>query len=117
MYYEVAAVVVTLVLVGKWMEQRAKAQTSEAIHKLMGLQPKTARVIRQGVEQEIPIGEVQVGDCIRVRPGEKVPVDGVILEGSSAIDESMATGESLPVVKSVGMRLSRPLSTRPAALS
>jgi Cu+-exporting ATPase len=101
-YYEVAAVVVTLVLVGKWMEQRAKAQTSEAIHKLMGLQPKTARVIRQGVEQEIPIGEVQVGDCIRVRPGEKVPVDGVILEGSSAIDESMVTGESLPVVKSVG---------------
>jgi len=101
-YYEVAAVVVTLVLAGKWMEQRAKAQTSEAIRKLMGLQPKTARVIREGVEQEIPIAAVQVGDWIRVRPGEQVPVDGVILEGSSSLDESMVTGESLPVSKSVG---------------
>ncbi|MFS8867835.1 heavy metal translocating P-type ATPase [Synechococcus sp. OH30] len=101
-YYEVAAVVVTLVLSGKWMEQRAKAQTSEAIRKLMGLQPKTARVIREGVEQEIPIAAVQVGDWIRVRPGEQVPVDGVILEGSSSLDESMVTGESLPVSKSVG---------------
>lgn len=101
-YYEVAAVVVTLVLAGKWMEQQAKAQTSEAIRKLMGLQPKTARVIREGVEQEIPIAAVQVGDWIRVRPGEQVPVDGVILEGSSSLDESMVTGESLPVSKSVG---------------
>ncbi|MFS8861342.1 heavy metal translocating P-type ATPase [Synechococcus sp. H60.1] len=101
-YYEVAAVVVTLVLVGKWMEQRAKGQTSEAIRKLMGLQPKTARVIRDGVEQDIPIAAVQVGDRIRVRPGEKVPVDGVILEGSSSLDESMVTGESLPVSKSAG---------------
>ncbi len=101
-YYEVAAVVVTLVLVGKWMEQRAKGQTSEAIRKLIGLQPKTARVIRDGVEQDIPIAAVQVGDRIRVRPGEKVPVDGVILEGSSSLDESMVTGESLPVSKSAG---------------
>ncbi|MEN9226788.1 MAG: heavy metal translocating P-type ATPase [Thermostichus sp. HHBFW_bins_43] len=101
-YYEVSAVVTTLILVGKWMEQRAKGQTSEAIRKLMGLQPKTARVIRQGVEQDIPIREVQVGDRIRVRPGEKVPVDGVILEGSSAVDESMVTGESLPVQKNAG---------------
>lgn len=101
-YYEVAAVVVTLVLVGKWMEQRAKGQTSEAIRKLIGLQPKTARVIRDGVEQDIPIAAVQVGDRIRVRPGEKVPVDGVILEGSSSLDESMVTGESLPVLKSAG---------------
>ncbi|MFS8887158.1 heavy metal translocating P-type ATPase, partial [Synechococcus sp. R55.1] len=101
-YYEVSAVVTTLILVGKWMEQRAKRQTSEAIRKLIGLQPKTARVIRHGVEQDIPIREVQVGDRIRVRPGEKVPVDGVILEGSSSLDESMVTGESLPVVKSAG---------------
>lgn len=101
-YYEVSAVVTTLILVGKWMEQRAKGQTSEAIRKLIGLQPKTARVIRQGVEQDVPIREVQVGDRIRVRPGEKVPVDGVILEGSSSLDESMVTGESLPVVKSAG---------------
>jgi Cu+-exporting ATPase len=72
-YYEVSAVVTTLILVGKWMEQRAKGQTSEAIRKLIGLQPKTARVIRQGVEQDVPIREVQVGDWIRVRPGEKVP--------------------------------------------
>ncbi|MCF2970332.1 heavy metal translocating P-type ATPase [Synechococcus sp. Nb3U1] len=101
-YYEVSAVVTTLILVGKWMEQQAKGQTSEAIRKLMGLQPKTARVIRQGVERDIPIREVQVGDQIRVRPGEKVPVDGVVLEGSSAVDESMVTGESLPIQKSVG---------------
>ncbi len=99
-YYEVSAVVTTLILVGKWMEQRAKGQTSEAIRKLIGLQPKTARVIRHGMEQDIPIREVQVGDRIRVRPGEKVPVDGVVLEGSSAVDESMVTGESLPVLKS-----------------
>ncbi len=101
-YYEVSAVVTTLILVGKWMEQRAKGQTSEAIRKLIGLQPKTARVIRDGVEQDIPIAAVQVGDRIRVRPGEKVPVDGVILEGSSTLDESMVTGESLPVSKSAG---------------
>ncbi|MCJ2542387.1 heavy metal translocating P-type ATPase [Thermostichus vulcanus] len=101
-YYEVSAVVTTLILVGKWMEQRAKGQTSEAIRKLIGLQPKTARVIRNGREEDIPIREVQVGDQIRVRPGEKIPVDGVILEGSSAVDESMVTGESLPVEKSAG---------------
>ncbi len=101
-YYEVSAVVTTLILVGKWMEQRAKGQTSEAIRKLIGLQPKTARVIRHGMEQDIPIREVQVGDRIRVRPGEKVPVDGVVLEGSSAVDESMVTGESLPIQKSAG---------------
>lgn len=101
-YYEVSAVVTTLILVGKWMEQQAKGQTSEAIRKLIGLQPKTARVIRHGREEDIPIREVQVGDPIRVRPGEKVPVDGVVLEGSSAVDESMVTGESLPVQKSAG---------------
>ncbi|MFQ3613487.1 MAG: heavy metal translocating P-type ATPase [Cyanobacteriota bacterium] len=101
-YYEVSAVVTTLILVGKWMEQRAKGQTSEAIRKLIGLQPKTARVIRNGREEDIPIREVQVGDQIRVRPGEKIPVDGVVLEGSSAVDESMVTGESLPIQKSVG---------------
>ncbi|MFQ3584689.1 MAG: heavy metal translocating P-type ATPase [Cyanobacteriota bacterium] len=101
-YYEVSAVVTTLILVGKWMEQRAKGQTSEAIRKLIGLQPKTARVIRNGREEDIPIREVQVGDQIRVRPGEKIPVDGVILAGSSAVDESMVTGESSPVEKSAG---------------
>ncbi|MGQ9838076.1 MAG: heavy metal translocating P-type ATPase [Cyanobacteriota bacterium] len=101
-YYEVAAVVTTLILVGKWMKQQAKGQTTAAIRKLIGLQPKTARVIGKGGEKDIPIREVRVGDWIRVRPGEKVPVDGVVLEGSSMVDESMVTGESLPVQKSVG---------------
>ncbi len=101
-YFESAAVIITLIKVGKYLEARAKGQTSAAIKNLMSLQAKTARVEREGRELEIPVNEVRVGDVVSVRPGEKIPVDGVILNGSSAIDESMITGESLPVEKTVG---------------
>ncbi|MEB3827546.1 heavy metal translocating P-type ATPase [Phormidium sp. CCY1219] len=101
-YYEPAAVIVTLILLGRLLETRAKGETSEAIRKLMGLQARTARVIRQGKEADIPIQEVEVGDIIVVRPGEKIPVDGEVIEGSSAIDESMVTGEPVPVTKQSG---------------
>jgi P-type Cu+ transporter len=100
LYYETAVVIIALVLMGRWMEARAKKQTSSAIKALAGLQARTARVIRDGAEQDIPIESVQVGDHVRVRPGEKVPVDGVIVEGMSALDESMLTGEPVPVEKS-----------------
>ena len=102
LYYEVAAIIVALILLGRWMEARAKKQTTAAIRALMGLQAKTARVIRDGVERDIPIEQVGVADLVRVRPGEKVPVDGVITDGRSALDESMLTGESLPVDKVPG---------------
>ncbi len=102
LYYEVAAIIVALILLGRWMEARARKQTSAAIRALMGLQARTARVIRDGVERDLPIEQVRVGDLVRVRPGEKVPVDGVITEGRSALDESMLTGESLPVDKAEG---------------
>lgn len=101
-FFDVVAVVIALVVLGQALELRAKGRTSEAIKKLMGLQAKTARVIRGGQELNIPVEEVLVGDVIQVRPGEKIPVDGVILEGSSAIDESMITGESMPVSKKSG---------------
>ncbi len=101
-YFETAVIIVALILLGRWLEARAKKQTGAAIRALMGLQAKTARVIRDGVEQDIPIEAVQVGDLVRVRPGEKVPVDGVVDEGRSALDESMLTGESLPVEKGPG---------------
>ncbi|ACH39182.1 copper/silver-translocating P-type ATPase [Citrifermentans bemidjiense Bem] len=101
-YYEVAAIIVTLILMGRLLEARAKSKTSGAIHALIGLQPKLARVLRDGTEQDIPIAEVQLGDTILVRPGEKVPVDGELVEGSSTVDESMLTGEPLPVRKSEG---------------
>ncbi len=101
-FYDVVAVVIALVVLGQALELRAKGRTSEAIKKLMGLQAKTARVIRDGREMDIPVEEVLVGDVVQVRPGEKVPVDGLILEGSSAVDESMLTGESLPVSKKAG---------------
>lgn len=101
-YFETAAVIITLIVLGKLLEARAKGQTSEAIKKLMGMRAKTARVIRHGVEADIPIEQVRVGDVILVRPGEKIPVDGVVLEGSTAIDQSMITGESLPVTRTVG---------------
>ncbi|MBA2453766.1 MAG: heavy metal translocating P-type ATPase [Chloroflexia bacterium] len=100
LYYETAVIIIALILMGRWMEARAKKQTGAAIKALAGLQARTARVIRDGVEQDIPVEAVQVGDSVRVRPGEKVPVDGVIVEGASALDESMLTGESLPVEKS-----------------
>jgi len=102
LYFETSAVIITLILLGKYLEAAAKGRTSEAIRKLMGLQAKTARVIRDGKEEDIPIEEVVPGDVIIVRPGEKIPVDGRILEGNSAVDESMLTGESIPVEKKAG---------------
>ncbi|NLM09715.1 MAG: copper-translocating P-type ATPase [Clostridiaceae bacterium] len=102
LYFEAGAVIITLILLGKYLEAVAKGKTSEAIKKLMGLQAKTAKVVRDGVEKDIPIEEVEVGDVIVVRPGEKVPVDGKITEGNSSLDESMLTGESLPVEKKAG---------------
>ena len=101
-YYEIAAVVVTMILLGEWFENRAKGQTSEAIRQLMGLQARDARVIRNGREMDVPISEVQIDDIILVRPGEKIPVDGEIVSGSSTIDEAMVTGESLPIKKQPG---------------
>ena len=102
LYFETSAILITLIILGKMLEAVAKGRTSEAIKALMGLQPKTARVVRDGAETDIPIEAVQVGDVIVVRPGEKVPVDGVIVEGDSTLDESMLTGESLPVDKKIG---------------
>ena len=104
-FYDAAAVVVTLVLLGAALEVRARARTSEALHLLMGLRAKTARVVRDGAEIDVPIGEVVVGDVVIVRPGEKIPVDGVVIEGRGAVDESMITGESLPVEKSPGEKV------------
>ena len=101
-YYDVTVVVTALVVLGLAMELKAKGRTSDAIKKLIGLQPKTARVVRNGREVDIPVEEVVVGDLVVVRPGEKIPVDGEISEGASAVDESMVTGESLPVEKKVG---------------
>ncbi|HUV73193.1 MAG TPA: heavy metal translocating P-type ATPase, partial [Anaerolineae bacterium] len=101
-YYETAAMIITLIILGKYLEAKAKGRTSEALKRLMGLRAKTARVIRDGQEMDVPVQEVQVGDLIVVRPGEKIPVDGVVAEGRSSVDESMITGESLPVGKEVG---------------
>jgi len=101
-YFDTAALIIGLILLGRFLEARARGQTSEAIKKLIGLQPKTALVIRDGEEREIPVEDVQVGDRILVRPGERVPVDGIVRQGYSSIDESMITGESIPVEKNVG---------------
>jgi Cu+-exporting ATPase len=101
-YFETSAVIITLIKLGKLLEARAKGKTGEAIRKLMGLRPKTARVVRDGTEVDVPVEEVRVGDLVLVRPGERVPVDGVIVEGHSAVDESMLTGEPIPVDKSPG---------------
>jgi len=102
LYFEVSAILITLILLGKYLEALAKGRTSEAIRKLIGLQPRTARVVRSGAEMEVPIAEVSVGDIVLVRPGERIPVDGEVREGFSAVDESMLTGESLPVDKEPG---------------
>lgn len=101
-YYETAVVIITLILLGRFLENRARGQTSEAIRKLIGLQAKTARLIRNGEEIDVPVQEVQIGDIIVVRPGETIPVDGELIEGSSSVDESMVTGESVAVKKQVG---------------
>jgi P-type Cu+ transporter len=101
-YYETASVVITLILLGKLFENRAKGQTSAAIRKLMGLQARTARIVRDGQEMEVAIAQVQINDIIQVRPGEKIPVDGEVVDGSSTVDEAMVTGESIPVKKQAG---------------
>ena len=101
-YYEAAAVIVTLILLGRYLEAKAKGRTSEAIKRLMGLQAKTARVLRDGEAREVPLEQVLAGDIVQVRPGQKIPVDGEVLEGSSFVDESMITGEPVPVQKSKG---------------
>ena len=105
LYFEASAVVITLVLLGKWMETRAKRQTTEAIRALTALRPDTARVRRDGVDTEVPAALVRVGDLVVVRPGERLPVDGQVVEGSSEVDESLITGESLPVAKHGGDRV------------
>ncbi|MGE4240709.1 MAG: heavy metal translocating P-type ATPase [Ramlibacter sp.] len=105
LYFEASAVVITLVLLGKWLEGRAKRQTTEAIRALNALRPDTARVRRGDVEVDVPASEVKVGDTVIVRPGERVPVDGEILEGSTHVDESLITGESLPVAKAAGAKV------------
>jgi Cu+-exporting ATPase len=101
-YFDTSAMIIALILLGRFLEARARGQTSEAIKKLVGLNPKTARIVRDGEEREIPVEDVQVGDSILVRPGEQVPVDGIVHEGYSSIDESMITGESIPVEKKTG---------------
>ncbi len=104
-YYDGAAMIVTLVLLGRLMEAKAKGKTSEAIKKLAGLAPKTAHVLRDGVEVEVPVESIQVEDEVVLRPGEKIPVDGIVLKGLSSVDESMLTGESMPVVKEPGQKV------------
>ncbi len=101
-YYEASAMIVTLTLLGRWLENRAKGATSSAIRALMGLQAKTARVVRDGGEIDIPIDRVAIADIVVVRPGEKIPVDGEVVSGYSTVDESMLTGESFPVTKQIG---------------
>ena len=101
-YYETSLIIVALVLAGKWMEGKAKKRTAAAVTALVGLAPKTARVVRDDTELDIPIEDVVVGDTVRIRPGEKIPVDGVVLSGTTTVDESMLTGESLPVDKTAG---------------
>ncbi|CYT88472.1 cation transport ATPase [Streptococcus suis] len=104
LYFESAAVILTLITLGKYMEALSKERTSEAISKLMNLAPKTARVLCEGQEVTLPLDQVKVGDVLQVRPGEQIPVDGIIVEGQSTIDESMLTGESLPVKKTSGIQ-------------
>jgi Cu+-exporting ATPase len=105
LYFEPAAVIVTLVLLGQVLELRARARTSGAIRALLGLAPRTARRLESGAERDVPVAEVHVGDLLRVRPGERIPVDGVVTEGTTSVDESMVTGESMPVEKGAGSRV------------
>lgn len=102
-YFEASAVIISLTLLGQILELKARSQTSAAIKSLLGLAPKTARrILSDGTEEDVPLTHVHVGDLLRIRPGEKVPVDGVVTEGSSSVDESMLTGEPLPITKRVG---------------
>lgn len=112
LYFETSAVLITLILVGKWFEALAKGRSSDAIRSLMGLQAKTALVLRDGAELSIPVEDVVIGDIVLVKPGTKVPVDGEVVEGLSSVDESMLTGESIPVEKKPGIPLSELRSTR-----
>ncbi|HBF0792846.1 heavy metal translocating P-type ATPase [Clostridioides difficile] len=105
LYYESAGIIIALILLGKYLESKSKGKTSEAIKKLMGLQPKTAIVLVDGKEVETPIEEVEIGDILLVKPGTKIPVDGVVIEGYTSVDESMLTGESIPVEKNVGSKV------------
>jgi Cu+-exporting ATPase len=105
LYFETAAVIIALILFGKLLEALTKGKTSEAIKKLMGLAPKTAIIEVDGVEEEVPISEVQAGDVVIVKPGEKIPVDGEVIDGRTAVDESMLTGESMPVEKDTGSKV------------
>ncbi len=105
LYFETSAMILALITLGKYLESRSKGKTSDAITKLVALAPKTAWVVREGEEHEIPVEEVSVGDVVAVRPGERIPVDGEILEGQSAVDESSLTGESIPVEKGMGDRV------------
>ncbi|MFV0244413.1 MAG: heavy metal translocating P-type ATPase, partial [Qingshengfaniella sp.] len=116
-YYEAAAVIVTLILFGRWMESRAKGRTSQAIRRLIGLQPRTARVQRDGTLHEIPVAELRTGDLIDLRPGERIPTDGTVAEGTSWVDESMITGEPLPVEKAPGDTLTGGTVNQTGALS
>ena len=102
LYYDTVAFLIIFIVLGRYLEARARGQTSAAIRKLMGLRAKTSRILVSGIEKEVPVEEVAVGDIVIVRPGEKIPVDGIVIEGSSAVDESMLTGESIPVEKSAG---------------
>jgi len=105
LYYEIAGFLIAFILLGKYLESIAKGKTSEAIKKLMGFAAKTATVLRNGQEIEIPVEEVMVGDIVVVKPGQKIPVDGVVSEGHSSVDESMITGESIPVEKTEGSQV------------
>ena len=102
LYFESASIIITLILLGRFFETKAKGKAGEAIRKLMDLQPRMARVIRDGTEKEVPVIDVRVGERLAIRPGEKIPVDGVIIEGWTSIDESMLTGESMPLNKEEG---------------
>jgi Cu+-exporting ATPase len=104
-YYETAAIVITLVVLGRWLEARARGRTSEAIRRLLSLAPRTARVVRDDRDVDLPIEDVSVGDLIRIRPGERIPVDGMVVEGASTVDESMLTGESVPVEKTLDSKV------------
>jgi Cu+-exporting ATPase len=104
-YFDTAVVITVLVLLGQVLELRARSRTSSAIRQLLGLAPKTARVVRNGTEEDVPLAHVSVGDVILIRPGERVPVDGVVVEGRSSVDESMVTGEPIPVEKTADARV------------